>query len=114
MLALGNLDSRLTQEQAQEAMKLKGAEREGFLQTAHMENVARFKQLQEQALNSLPDEIREAVNVLRETLDLESKEALKDTGRDTELRARLDANQGVFLHSNAFQHFEDEVWAKRY
>ena len=113
MLALGNLDNRLTQTQAQEARKLRGAEREGFLHTAHMENVARFKQEQERALNSLPDEIREAVNVLREALDRESKEALKDTGLDTELRARLSANQGVFLHSNAFQHFEDDVWGKR-
>ena len=112
MLALGNLDNRLTQEQAQEAGKMIGSERDGFLHTAHMENVAQFKQRQVQALNSLPDEIREAVNKLREALDLESKEALKDTGLDTELRARLDANQGVFLHSNAFQHFEDEVWGK--
>ena len=112
MMALGNLDNRLTQEQAQEAMKLKGAEREGFLHTAHMENVSRFKRLQEKALNSLPDEIREAVNVLRETLDSEARETLRDTGLDTELRARLDANQGVFLHSNAFEHFEDDVWGK--
>ena len=37
---------------------------------------------------------------------------LKDPGLDTELRARVNSELGVFLHSNSYQHFESDVWGK--
>jgi hypothetical protein len=111
MTALGNLDTRLTQAQADALKKIQSrATRDVQANNYHMQNVAAFKVQQQAALNALPDEVREEVNKLRAELDLESDEALKNTGLNTKVRARLTANQGVFLHGNAFKHFEDDLW----
>jgi hypothetical protein len=114
MTALGNLDNRLTQVQADALKKIKSTTaREAQAHQYHLSNVAAFQARQQAALASLPDEVRDAITTLRGELDLETRDALNYTGNDPDLKARLTANQGVFLHQNAFQHFENDVWKRR-
>ena len=111
-MALGNLDNRLTPEQYNESLKYTGDARRSFRETALSENVDAARARQQTALARLPDIVRKYVNKLRNKLDLEAKELLKDPGLDTELRARIDSEMGVHLHSDSFQHFESDVWGK--
>ena len=112
-MALGNLDNRLTQTQYDESLKYKDPDaRHSFIETAQRENVDAARARQQTALGNLPEVVRKQVNRLRNKLDHEAKELLKDPGLDTELRARVDSEMGVFLHSNSYQHFESDVWGK--
>ena len=111
-IALGNLENRMTPEQYNESLKYTGDARLSFIETARHESVEAARERQRVALGNLPDIVREKVNALRDQLDLEAKELLKDPGIDTELRARINSESGVLLHSNSYQHFENDVWGK--
>ena len=112
-VALGNIDNRLTQAQFDQAMKIRDVKaREAFIQGEHTNNVAVFKAKQQAALASLPDAVRDAVIDMRDALDQQMRELLSNPGIDADLKARLTTDQGVFLHSNSYQHFENDVWGK--
>ncbi len=111
--ALGNIDNRLSQAQYQQALRISDpARREAFIRAEHANNVVAFKLKQQAALSNLPDAVRDAVIDMRNALDEQTQELLRDPGLDADLKARISTDQGVFLHSNAYQHFENDVWGK--
>jgi hypothetical protein len=112
-VALGNIDNRLSQAQYNQALKIRDTTaRETFVRQEHQNNVAAFKTRQQAALAGLPEGVRDSVIEMRKALDEQMQELLRDPGIDADLKARISADQGVFLHSNSYQHFENDVWGK--
>ena len=112
-VALGNADNRLSQAEYQQALKEKDtAKREAFIRATHMNNAAAFRVRQQAALASLPDVVRDSVIELRKKLDEQLQGLLHDPGINPDLKARLSADQEIFLHTNSYQHFENDVWGK--
>jgi hypothetical protein len=112
-VALGNADNRLSQAQYQQALKEKDpAKREAFIQAEYLNSAAAFRVKQQAALASLPEVVRDSVIELRKKLDEQMQGLLHDPGIDVDLKARLSADQGIFLHTNSYQHFENDVWGK--
>ena len=114
-ILLGNADNRLSQAEYQQALKEKDTtRREAFIRATHINNVAVFKARQQalRSSGSVPDVVLDAVDELRQKLDEQMQELLHDPGIDVDLKARLSADQGVFLHTNSYQHFENDVWGK--
>lgn len=112
-IALGNIDNRLDQAQYNQALKIRNTKtREAFIQSMHMNNVAAFKARQQAVRASLPDTILNAVDEMRGALDEQTQELLRDPGLDADLKARINTEGNVFLHSASYQHFENDVWGK--
>jgi hypothetical protein len=113
-LALGNLDNRLTPQQAKHAKLIRDAKlRAQYIDQAERDNIYRFKQAQTTALNNLPAPVRDAIVKMNDHIQLMNATLLRDADISPDLKQAISKNIGTYLH-RSYQIFEDnDVWKNR-
>lgn len=110
-ISLGNTDNHLTDVQFQEARAIRDPEtRAAFELTAKLENQANARIAQQEALDSLPEPIRDFIVEMRTRIDQLSHDLRTSGAISGDIEAAIDDNLGLYLHRSYSIFDNAEAW----